>query len=100
VIKVDDHEVTFETSDGFEMKVPFSLVVKTVGDLDFDMGFRDLGPIDSIVQVAGRINRENSAERKGSPLYVVDLGDCQTIYGVMTDIQARFVLDKNPNVCC
>jgi CRISPR-associated endonuclease/helicase Cas3 len=47
------------------------------------------------VQVAGRINRENSAERKGSPLYVVDLGDCQTIYGVMTDIQARFVLDKN-----
>lgn len=38
VIKVEDHEVTFETSDGFEMKVPFSLVIKIEGDLDIDMG--------------------------------------------------------------
>lgn len=37
VIKVEADELTFETSDGFEMKVPFSLVVKTDGQLDIDL---------------------------------------------------------------
>ncbi|MBZ9651065.1 Smr/MutS family protein [Psychroflexus montanilacus] len=37
VTKVESDEVSFETSDGFEMKVPFSLVVKTGGQLDIDL---------------------------------------------------------------
>jgi CRISPR-associated endonuclease/helicase Cas3 len=62
-------------------------------DLDFDMGFRDIGPIDSIIQVAGRINRENSPERWDSPLYIIDFDDCTKIYERLTTTQARKALE-------
>lgn len=41
-------------------------------DLDFDLGFRDLAPLTSLVQTAGRVNREG---RKGeyAPVYIVQI---------------------------
>lgn len=73
-------------------------VVEAGVDLDFDMGFRDLGPIDSIIQVAGRINRNNNPDKQHSPLYVFDFGEAGKIYGKITESQARKALSSKPEI--
>lgn len=70
-------------------------------DLDFDMAFRDLAPIDSIIQVAGRVNREYNKEFVGE-VYIIDFGKCGRIYGPMTEGTARnaikYFTDNEPEI--
>ena len=40
-------------------------------DLDFDIAIRDYGPLDSLEQISGRVNRECNPEKKNSKVEVI-----------------------------
>ncbi|MCG3255460.1 MAG: CRISPR-associated helicase Cas3' [Candidatus Heimdallarchaeota archaeon] len=49
-------------------------------DIDCHFGFREYCPMDSIEQIAGRINRESTRPIENSKLYVFDLQTATTVY--------------------
>ena len=90
-----------ESKDGKKKPVLISTQSIEAGvDLDFDLGFRDLAPIDSLIQVAGRINRNNHKDKQGAYLYIFKFkeegkeSDCSRIYDPITETQAEKALNK------
>ena len=47
-------------------------------DIDFDIGYRAYSPMDNIIQVAGRINR--NGEKSDCKLYIIDDNSWNTVY--------------------
>nr|WP_321330373.1 CRISPR-associated helicase Cas3' [uncultured Ilyobacter sp.] len=68
-------------------------------DLDFDIGFRDVAPLDSIIQVAGRINRNDDKKKKNSPLYIVHLkNDSSLVYGSVIPKVTKNILENKKEI--
>lgn len=67
-------------------------------DLSFEIGFRDLAPLDSIIQVAGRVNRINDKLNQKAPVIVFNTGDCKTIYGSLTEDVVLSLLSERSEI--
>ena len=83
IIRPDRKAVIEKAKKLIDAELPFTLVstqaIEAGVDLDFDVGFRDLAPLESIIQVAGRVNRSGE---KGDyrPLYLFNTGTNGYVY--------------------
>ena len=72
-------------------------VIEAGIDLDFELVFRDLGPLDSIIQVAGRCNRHCDIEL--GKVFIAELGEegksfASQVYDSVLLQQTRQILTK------
>ncbi len=91
----DRKEVVESIKDSFSSNVTAKILISTqvieAGvDLDFDIGFREFAPISSIIQTAGRVNRE---DKKGmSDIFIFELKKSAKIYDAIMMSESKKTL--------
>lgn len=101
LMPVDRKRVIAEAARLLKEKEPFILVstqtIEAGVDLDFDIGYRDLAPLPSIIQVAGRINRSG---QKGEylPLYIFHTDSTKRVYDQYPVQETYKILQGNKRV--
>lgn len=71
-------------------------VVEAGVELDFEAAFRDIGPIDSIIQVGGRCNRSWTMKDKGHVTVAVIDNKTNLVYGKVLPHITEKILKANP----
>ena len=90
----DDRKKVIDTlrdadSSNVSHKILISTQVIEAGvDLDFDVGFREFAPISSIIQTAGRVNREG--KKKSAGIYIFDT--ITNVYDTMMMVESEKIL--------
>ena len=74
-------------------------VIEAGVDLDFDSVIRDIGPLDSIVQVAGRCNRHGDSQTRGVKIVKLvregsSQGDATLVYGKVLPQESEKLLES------
>jgi len=90
-------QIVHALENGKPITLVSTQVVEAGVDLDFDIAVRDIGPIDSIIQVAGRCNRHGLRNPNQSLVYVYDITD-SGCYEFGKQIYGSYLIEKTKEV--